>query len=400
MAQDTVRLGRLAEGMLAARMQLKHPDCLDMMLGVALSLALLKPSRAQSLLAHVEECRRAGIEVDELLLEDVRGRLQLVEVIGAADQATRQMWDERLSQPQREWSWQKPNELRALRELAEWLVPGHPAAAAFARVVPPAWWELWLTHKGANPPPVEMQAVLPLRPIVATEPRSPGDANSIEGIESGSDAAADADPLREAVDSPGWETRLRLGWFTAGGILGALAAVVLQVMDPVATDLTATGEGNHQPDPGPAVSEQPRPEGPAYAENASGSWCREERARLAEELEPVTRLGAVKKGTWSDHSIFLTGQTPELPLASGMFRKVLTLLHLDPPVDPETRMNVPRLLLRRAQDEEVILLWEKCVEGDSGLAPEIAAAAAESLDQPSMPWTPEQRERLARLAKR
>ena len=400
MARDAVKLGRLAEGMLAARMQLRQPDCLDLMLGVALSLALVKPSRAQSLLAHVEECRRAGVAVDEELLDEVKRRLQMVEVIGAADQATRQMWDERLSQPHREWSWHKPSELKALRELAEWLVPEHPAAAAFAKVVPPAWWELWLSQKGTKAEVADVQQVLPLKPIVAT--KAGGAIESALPVNDDIDqsSAAELAGVEDESLQHHLESRLRLGWFTAGGVLGALVAVILQMMESGFQNDTLI-EGAKETSAKIEAASGGAEEGePNYADNEAGEWCRRERARLVEELEPVTRLGAVASGKWADHSIFLTGQTPELPVASGMFRKVLTLLHLEPPRDPETRMNIPRLLLRRAQDEEVIVLWERCIEAETGLSAEIAAAAAESLDQPSMPWTEQQRQRLAKLANR
>ena len=127
------------------------------------------------------------------------------------------------------------------------------------------------------------------------------------------------------------------------------------------------------------------------------TWCNEERERLAGELVHVGRLGAVKASGWAENAGFLSGLTADLPSQSQMYRKMLTLLHLDPPKDGETRMMVPRLLLRRGADEELVGLWEHCVEGQTGMQMEIAAAAREALEQPSLAWTTEQRTRLQRI---
>jgi len=112
----------------------------------------------------------------------------------------------------------------------------------------------------------------------------------------------------------------------------------------------------------------------------------------------VGRLGTVKAAGWKENAGFLTGLTPDLPSQSQMYRKMLVLLHLDPPEDEETRSMVPRLLLRRAADEELVSLWERCLDAGVALVPEIAAAAREALSQPSLTWTPDQRQRLIKLS--
>ncbi len=377
MERDFVKLTRLADGMLAARQHLRAPDCLDLMLATASSLALMKNTRAASLLHHVEDCQAAGAEVDGELLREARRRVVAGTVIAAADQATREMWDQRLEKPAREWSWSSPQERQALRDLAEWLEPGHPATADFARLVPPAWWDLWMRQEEAvtestpaEPPPVAAA------PAATNPPEKRGEVASWAGARLGG--------AEDGFQSIGSEWRSRLGWFLGGGVAGVLAAMLF-------------GRGGELPEK-PVTPMVPKavPAGP----RAAAGWLNEERERLAGELEHVGRLGTVKAANWSENAAFLTGRTPQLPAQSQMYRNLLTLLHLDPPQDAETRARVPRLLLMRAADEETVRLWERCVEADSGMTPEIAAAAREALNQPSLPWTAQQRERLERLAEK
>lgn len=177
-----------------------------------------------------------------------------------------------------------------------------------------------------------------------------------------------------------------MGWFLAGGVTGALAAVLLQVF--------AGGDVEVKEKSGVAAAVE------TVVRNQGGesvTWCNEERERLSGELVHVGRLGAVKASGWAENAGFLSGLTADLPSQSQMYRKMLMFLHLDPPNDTETRMMVPRLLLRRGADEELVGLWEHCVEGQTGMRVEIAAAAKEALEQPSLSWTAEQRARLQRL---
>ncbi len=378
MERDFVKLTRLADGMLAARLHLRAPDCLDLMLAAASSLAILKHARAMSLLNHVEECQKAGVVVDSILLEEARRRAALGSVVAAADQATREMWDRRLQQPGRDWTWSTPQERQALRDLAEWLEPAHPSAADFARVVPPAWWDLWTRQvlTAPAPMPVEPPPVESTAPAPALTPRP----------EPASWAGTRLTNLEEEKPiPPAWERYLRLGWFVSGGLTGMLVAMLLPGrVKPNAS--TAAEPAREVPK---AIAIQP-PE--------TGGWLEVERARLTGELEHVGRLGAVKAAGWTENAAFLTGRTPELPAQSQMYRKLLVLLHLDPPQDPETRGMVPRLLLRRSADEETLRLWERCVENRSLMTGEIAATAREALNQPALPWTESQRARLQKLA--
>lgn len=385
--RDFTRLLRLAEGMLAARMHLRSADCLDLMLAMASTLAVMKQQKAAALVSHVEERRREGVTVDETLLAEARHRLTVADVVGAANQATREMWDQRLLQPGREWTWTSDQERQALRDLAEWLPRGHAACADFARIVPVSWWDLWEAwqpRQEAATPDEELR----------NEPAAVEAAAWTGGLLTGESAE---EPAEARLEDPVEELRLRLGWFVAGGVIGALAAVLLQVFSS-----EKPGEN------GPREAESVGTETVRAGETALGSgvqgsaaltWCREERERLAEELVHVGRLGAVRAAGWGENAAFLTGLTPDLPSQSQMYRKMLTLLHLDPPQDAETRAMVPRLLLRRGADEQLVSLWERCLEAGLGMRPEIAAAAREALDQPALNWTAEQRERLRRLGR-
>jgi hypothetical protein len=369
MQRDFTRLIRLADGMLAAKMHLKSEDCLVLMLAMASTLALVKQPRAVSLLNHVLDCQKEGAVIDEGLLNEARQRLQIADVIGASNQSIREMWDLRFLSPTKNWDWTGPQERQALRELGEWLTPEHAAASEFEKIVPVVWWDLWW---------VKCQQVV----VERNDEVAPwtGGLLSAEGTDLGGEFGGEEEG---AVNE---EQRLRLGWFLAGGVTGALAAVLLQVI--------AGGGGKVKEDSveSAEVGKVVRKEG-----SEAVTWCNEERERLAGELVHVGRLGAVKASGWAENAGFLSGLTADLPSQSQMYRKMLTLLHLDPPKDGETRMMVPRLLLRRGADEELVGLWEHCVEGQTGMQMEIAAAAREALEQPSLTWTAEQRTRLQRL---
>lgn len=370
MQRDFARLIRLADGMLAAKMHLKSEDCLVLMLAMASTLALVKQPRSVSLLNHVLDCQKEGAVIDEGLLNEVRQRLQIADVIGASNQATREMWDLRFLSPTKEWDWNGPQERQALGELGEWLTPEHAAANAFEKIVPAVWWDLWWVKSH------QVESVERKDEVASWT----GGLLSAEGPDLGGEVSGDG---AEAVSE---EQRLRLGWFLAGGVTGALAAVLLQVM--------AGGDGKEKVETvdSAEVGTVVRKEG-----SEAVVWCNEEKERLAGELVHVGRLGAVKAAGWAENAGFLSGLTADLPSQSQMYRKMLALLHLDPPKDAETRMMVPRLLLRRGADDELVGLWEHCVEGQTGMQMEIAAAAREALEQPSLTWTAEQRTRLQRL---
>jgi hypothetical protein len=372
--RDFTRLVRLADGMLAARMHLRSGDCLDLMLAMASTLALVKQPRAVSLVNHVVDCQKEGLVIDVGLLEEARHRLQIADVVGAANQATREMWDQRFLNPGKVWEWNGPQERQALRDLAEWLTPGHPAGADFGKIVPAVWWDLWQVRSVAG----------------VDEGGGGATGSGIEeaspwtgGLLAGETEGAMAGGMAEGEDA---ETRLRLGWFVAGGVTGALAAVLLQIL--------AGGDAGSGESKGGA----PDVEAVAGKQGTDAvAWCQEERERLAGELVHVGRLGAVKASGWAENAGFLSGLTADLPSQSQMYRKMLELLHLDPPQDAETRSMVPRLLLRRGADEKLVGLWEQCVDGGRGMRGEIAAAAREALEQPALQWTAGQRERLQRL---
>lgn len=376
--RDFTRLLRLAEGMLAARLHLRSPDCLDLMSAMASSLALVKQPKALALVTHVEDCRREGLQIDEALLAEARHRLLLAEVVGAANQSTRELWDLRLLNPNREWTWTTEQERQALQDLAEWLQPGHPASKDFERVVPSAWWDLLQARHMAE---------------LTLEKKSPEPAIApVEAPAAWTGGMLEAEPrdevsAEEEDSDPG--LRVRLGWFVAGGITGALAVMFLQ----------ASSEDAPKSEVPAAIPVQVSAHAaPGEVGRAAIQWCAEEKERLAGELVHVGRLGTVKAAGWKENAGFLTGLTPDLPSQSQMYRKMLVLLHLDPPQDEETRSMVPRLLLRRAADEELVSLWERCLDAGVALGPEIAAAAREALSQPSLTWTLDQRQRLIKLS--
>jgi len=381
MQRDLVRLVRLVDGLLAARLHLRHPDCLNVMLALTCSIALHKPQRGAALLAHVEACaKEAGGSVDAELLADARQRMAVAEVVAPADQATREMWDQRMQRPSGDWTWASARERKALADLAEWLTPGHLAEKSFARVAPPAWWDLWCR-----------------RERVARQ----GDLFAgVTDVEKGRDEApswapdhlggADEVPLLEdkvaGVFDSLMERKIRLGWFGGGMAAGLLVAGLLWLL-----------WGGSAPR-GPGAVDRAELEkiiGPGQDWMA---WRLDEMRGLAGDLMMVGGAEKLRGGSWVENAPLLTGRTVDLPLQSMRYRRMLAYLHLDPPLDAEVRGKVPRLLLDCAPNEDTLRLWERCLLAGVPLRREIALAAQEALSRPALRWDEGQRERLSVLA--
>jgi hypothetical protein len=380
--RDLVRLVRLVDGLLAAKLHLRTPDCLNVMLALTCSVALHKPQRGAALLAHVEVCEKEAGKggVNEELLAAARQRMMVAEVVAAADHVTREMWDQRLQKPRGDWTWSSARERKALSDLGEWLTPGHPAEKVFAAVVPPAWWDLW-TKREYGPRQGD---------LFAGYQENKGEEATVGGWAPDHLAGADELPLLEDQMAGAIETmlerKIRLQWFS-GGLMGGLLVAGLVFL---------IWGGSRQRGPGAVDrAELEQIIGPGQDWMA---WRLDELRGLAGDVMLVGGMESLRGGLWADNAALLMGRTVDLPIQSLRYRRILAYLHLDPPLDPEVRVRVPRLLLDCAPDEDSLRLWERCLLAGLPLKREIALAAQEALGRPALRWNEGQRNRLTALA--
>lgn len=379
--RDMVRLMRLVDGLLAAKLHLKAADCLNVMLALTCSIALHKPQRAAALLAHVEACSKGDSgQVDGELLAAARQRMAVAEVVAPADHATRDMWDQRLQRPGGDWPWASVRERKALSDLAEWLTPGHLAENSFAATVPPAWWDLRCRRER-----VERQGDLFAEESIREREEPKGASWAPSHLAGADEAPLLEDQVVGVVESL-LEIKVRLCWFGAGIAAGVLAAGLIWLV---------WGGGGAR---GPGALDRAELEkiiGPGQDWMA---WRLEEMRTLAGDLIMVGGVEKLRGGTWAENAALLTGRTVDLPLQSQRYRRMLAYLHLDPPLDAEVRIRLPRLLLDCAPNEDSLRLWERCLLAGLPLRREIALAAQEALSRPALRWDSGQRERLSVLA--
>lgn len=379
--REMVRLVRLADGLLAAKMHLCAPDCLNVMLALTCSIALHKPQRAATLLAHVESCARGGGGgADGELLAEARQRMAVAEVVAPADQATREMWDQRLQKPGGDWTWATARERKALSDLADWLTPGHVAEKSFASAVPPAWWDLRCRQERT-----ERQGDLFSDAAVADGAKERTPSWAPAHLAGPDEAPLLVDQVAGAVESLG-DHKLGFNGFWAGLGVGLLVAGLIGFI----------WAGREPRGPG-AVDRAELEEiiGPGQDWMA---WRLDEMRNLAGDLMMVGGAEKLRGGPWAENAALLTGRTVDLPLQSQRYRRMLAYLHLDPPMDAEVRIRLPRLLLDCAPNEDTLRLWERCLLAGVPLRQEIALAAQEALGRPALRWDSGQRERLTVLA--
>lgn len=124
------------------------------------------------------------------------------------------------------------------------------------------------------------------------------------------------------------------------------------------------------PPPGPA---------PAHSEIAvstQDAWRKLQLAELVKEHPAVSRWHlATKNSTWRESHTMLMGLRSFLPYDGDDFAHLLTMLLLDPPVDPDVAEAVPKIVARRLKTDEFVPLWEKLVYPGSPNGKQIRAAA-------------------------
>ena len=380
---ETHRLSRLADSIVASHAS-KNACAVEVMLALAATLAVTRFSRAEQL--YHAALPLSGEEQREAL-EDARKWLAAGRIVCSASQEERDFWDVRLRKPRVEWTWKSGEERQALDTLAERLTPGMDGTECFQAVVPVCWWDLAMkSAEQQESLAKELQRAREVRPEPMVAPsRVMSDA-----------AVAHEPPSRMDFASPpkaGPYARFVLGW-ACGAMAMAITVVLLpsEVAQRILTTLQArssdTGTvSTRQNIAGPVLH-------PPKTAKEREDWRKVSTQRMAAEMtEFATQHAAAKAGTWSDNERMLSGQSAELPLESPNYMKFLVWLHLDPPQDPEVRSRVAKLFLDRVK-AGAISLWEELVYPESLNASEIRSTAREALNDTSVPWTNEDKERL------
>jgi hypothetical protein len=375
---ETHRLSRLAESIVTAHGTMKNPAAVEVMLALAATLAVTRPSRAEPLFNAALPA--ASAEHAEALT-DAKLWLAAGKVLASAQQDVRELWDARMRRPRATWKWESELELRALRFLASQVTPDMEAAQLFSNVAPPSWWELAMQR-------VEDQQVWQ-RKLVSIKRKNPGPSPGEAPEEQPQPAQPKPRPHSHAFGDPdvlavrphaSSVARFVLGWAIGVFIMGGTFLLFPEKTYRAIMDF----RGMFGAAPAP-VSESPAA-GKAWREAQVASFTKGK-----ESLEPLIRR--VKGGTWAQNLMLLSGHAPELPSNDPRYLQMLVWLHLDPPSDPETRQHLPRLLVEKA-DTSAMAVWEGLLYPGSPNAEEIRATARELCKEKASSWTADD---LARL---
>lgn len=412
---DTSRMVRLAEALVATQSKMSGPEVVDIMLALTTSLAVTRYPRAEQLYAAAEP--HATEEHQEAMAE-ARLWLAAGRVVRLCTQEARDIWDQRLRRSRVPWTWEAREEREALSQLANHLDMTMEGAELFKAVVPPCWWDLAVVRVRELARQDELAASvaakpterLPMAPPPAAEPQINHD-------------------LPPVIVWNAWP-------FFFGGLVGAAALAVgiwLGPYDLVKNALTSKRTSSSEPvvvakggtsvGGGAPASAPVNPTVPSGASTAAGEnakpvepevpltpeqqkialerddWRKTEVGRLAgelPELEPV--IENLKKGTWDQYQAYLSGETPEMPKQDSKYQRLLLWLHLDPPQDPVLRGKIPSLLASLRQDTLLLDLWTQLNYAGSPNAGDIREAAKRQLHENTSAWSPSQKNTLTELA--
>lgn len=378
---ETHRLSRLAESIVAAQGTMKNPAAVEVMLALAATLAVTRLSRAEQLFnAAVPQASTEHAES----LSDARLWLAVGKVLASAPQEVRDLWDTRMRRPKTAWKWDSENERRALRFLAEQLTPEMETEQLFRQVVPACWWELamrrvederawqrkWETVKGK-------QSSLKTDGLAEQEETPPLMPKPKPRTSSHTFGDQDIPAMRPHANSP---ARFVLGWSAGVLLMGSTFFLAPESVYRAIKDLRSLFSSAES-----KASESPY-HSKAWRETQVASF-----AKGKEALEPLVRR--VKASTWTDTQMLLSGNTPELPFDDPKYLQLLVWLHLDPPADPETLRQLPRLLVEKA-DISAMTIWEQLLYSESPNAEYIRATAREVYKQKASTWPTEELKRL------
>jgi hypothetical protein len=406
---ETHRLARLAECIIAAQGNMKNPAATEVMLALAATLAITRPSRADQLFnAAVPHASEEHVDA----LNDAKKWLAAGRMTASMAQEARDLWDTRARRPRVAWKWESEDERRALAAMADCIDPDVAAGQVFQRVAPTGWWDLacqkvkqerhfqdQLTRlreknagdsSGASAATFNTLSDAP--PTAETDARNPA-AGFMKRM-----ARQDEDEPYGVRPHASGMARFFLGWsvgivFMAVTALLAPDAVHRSLLDirELVGSLFSSAPASPSNLPQAALS----PEEQIAHDRA---WRADAALRMATKHAEISDLFYLaKRGTLKELQLLLDGHTDKLPYTSEKYVALLSWLHLDPPADAQVRDQVTRKLLDR-EDVGVITLWERLVYPGSVNAPEIRAIANEVLKLGSKNWSKEDMERLRSIA--
>lgn len=373
---ETHRLSRLADSLVASHAS-KNPSSAEVMLALAATLGVTRHSRAEQLFNAALPL--AGAEHGEAV-SDARLWLAAGRVVCSIPQEERDFWENRLRKPKQPWTWESKQERHALDTLSERLVINEEAESLFKAIVPGCWWDL--AQRCARQQEKLAEAAQLLK-----------EAHGGKGGTAASAAFNSIDPAPEETVRPVHENGMReflprprsgpLARFVLGWVCGAMAMAITVVLLP--TEFVQRVFGIIKTPGEPSASHTPK---------QKEAWRLESLRRITEEMQAHAKTqAAAKNGTWSENEKVLSGETAELPAGSPDHLKLLVWLHLDPPLDSETRRQVAAVLIRQA-GVGTISLWEELIYPGSPNAGEIQNAARTALADPALHWKDPDRQRL------
>ena len=365
-SSDTARMAKLAEALVATQSKIQSTEVVHLMLALATSLAITRYTRAEQLLTLAEP--QAQEEHQESLAE-ARHWLAAGRILRGCTQETRDLFDHRLRRRRTAWSWESPVESAALQELADHLHPEQEGSDLFRAIVPPEWWESAI-QRAAEIARIEAQQT-----EVEAQPTAP------------SFTFPEVTPMR-AMFAP--EPSPVIVWnvwpFFAGGLVGAAALALVIWISPY--ELKKSLPASADPDIAiPAIADAPPP--------PQEAWRKEEAARMAGVSTDLQDLhGRMRSSQWADVESLLSGTTADLPKEDARYIRLLSWLHLDPPVDLEIRKRLPALLAAAQPDSITLDLWEKLGYKGSPMEEAIRNSARRQIYDNDAAWSASQKERL------
>lgn len=392
---ETHRLSRLAESIIAAQGTMKNAAAVEVMLALAATLAITRPSRAEQLFNTAMP--QANAEHAESLA-DARGWIAAGRSLASAPQDIRDLWDMRLRRPRVPWKWDSAEERKALLALAEYFDPSSELAPLLQKIVPGCWWDL-VQQKAASEQALRAEfAGLP-PPAPAKDALAAVNEEAIRRTKR--EWSDDDEPLgvRPHASSA---ARFILGW-ACGVILMTLTFLVspegmLRFLKSVRELFFPGSNQAEQAFFSPANGRGAAAEGAPVPVRAGNEWRKFHAQNFACNNVSISHFFArVKVDDWSKNQMILSGLNPDLPFADERYLRLLVWLHLDPPQDAETRRRLPKLLLDRA-GVSTLSIWEGlCYPGSPNEA-EIRLAAREACAEKPASWSAADTARLCELA--
>lgn len=355
---ETEPLGRLAEAMIAAHSRIQTPEGVELMLAVCTSIAVVRHTRAEQLLAAA---RPGLVPEHEESLADAELWLAIGRIVRTATTDERRLWDERLRRPRGQWTWDGTLERRALEHLVDHLGVDIEGAQAFRTIVPGAWWDLLVrrSRERMDAPELTMQ---------------PQEEPPVQ------------EPVRERRSSNEAELKSQglIMPFLAGALVGAVVVIGVSWAFPKGGLESAFGGSG------------------AASRSSAPSWRESRRLEHEREMaELLPEIQRVKAGSWQEHSALIMGYTSKLPANGTRYRQFLEWLQIDPPRDKETREMVSSLLSQRFAGQELLDLWEGLVLDQAPNTEEIREEARKALSSVEMgqgTWSQGDIKRLRALA--